>query len=48
MTLKFGTFDSQIKVEVPKPNAPQYLCLFITIEWRYLMRREKERDLHYT
>ena len=48
MTLKLGTFDSQIKVEVPKPNAPQYLFLFITIEQRDQMSREKEPDLHYS
>lgn len=32
MTLNFGTFDTQIKVEVPKPNASQYLFVFVTIE----------------
>ena len=49
MTLNVGTFGTQIKVEIPKPDAPQYLFAFVN--WRITLlnkHKKKEQDLHYS
>ena len=47
--INVGTFGTQIKVEIPKPDAPQYLFAFVN--WRITLlnkHKKKEQDLHYS